>query len=78
VSPQEVSYGTIGPSLYQFGKLRGYNDDIRKYAYGKIWNAEAYAACSNMPRFGHSQILTEKQVKDLVALLMDPNSLVNK
>jgi sulfur-oxidizing protein SoxX len=78
VSPQEVSYGTIGPSLYQFGKLRGYNDDIRKYAYGKIWNAEAYAACSNMPRFGHSQILTEKQVKDLVALLMDPNSPVNK
>jgi sulfur-oxidizing protein SoxX len=78
VTPQEVSFGTIGPTLYQFGKLRGYNDDIRKYAYGKIWNAEAYAACSNMPRFGHSQILTEKQVKDLVALLMDPNSPVNQ
>ena len=78
LAPQEVSYGTIGPPLYQFGKIRGYNDDIRKYAYGKIWNAEAYSACSNMPRFGHSQILTEAQVKDLVALLMDPDSPVNK
>ncbi len=78
IAPHEVSYGTIGPSLYQFGKLRGYSDDMRKYAYGKIWNADAYSACSNMPRFGHSQILTEQQVKDLVALLMDPDSPVNK
>jgi L-cysteine S-thiosulfotransferase len=78
LSPQEVSYGTIGPSLYQFGKLRGYSDETRKYAYGKIWNADAYAACSNMPRFGHSQILTEQQIKDLVALLTDPESPVNK
>ena len=78
LAPQEVSYGTIGPPLYQFGKVRGYNDEVRKYAYGKIWNAEAYNACSTMPRFGHSQILTEAQVKDLVALLMDPNSPVNK
>jgi sulfur-oxidizing protein SoxX len=31
-----------------------------------------------MPRFGHSQILSEQQVKDLVALLMDPDSPVNK
>jgi sulfur-oxidizing protein SoxX len=78
LAPQEVSYGTIGPPLYQFGKIRGYNDEIRKYAYGKIWNADAYNACSNMPRFGHSQILTEAQIKDLVALLMDPESPVNK
>lgn len=78
LAPQEVSYGTIGPSLYQFGKLRGYGADIQKYAYGKVWNAEAYNACSNMPRFGHSGILTEAQVKDVTALLMDPNSPVNK
>jgi sulfur-oxidizing protein SoxX len=78
LSPQEVSYGTIGPSLYRFGRLRGYNDEIRKYAYGKIWNADAYSACSNMPRFGHSQILSEQQVRDLVALLMDPASPVNQ
>jgi len=78
LTPQEVSYGTIGPSLYQFAKLRGYTDETRKYAYGKIWNADAYSACSNMPRFGHSQILTEQQIKDLVALLTDPESPVNK
>ena len=78
LAPQELSFGTIGPSLYQFGKSRGYSDEIRKYAYGKIWNAEAYTACSNMPRFGHNGILTEQQIKDVVALLMDPNSPVNK
>jgi len=78
LTPQEVSYGTIGPSLYQFAKLRGYTDETRKYAYGKIWNADAYSACSNMPRFGHSQILTEQQIKDLVALLTDPDSPVNR
>jgi sulfur-oxidizing protein SoxX len=78
LTPQELSYGTIGPSLLRFGKVRGYTDDMRKYAYGKIWNADAYNACSNMPRFGHSGILTEAQVKDLVALLMDPASPVNQ
>ncbi|MEP7183847.1 MAG: sulfur oxidation c-type cytochrome SoxX, partial [Betaproteobacteria bacterium] len=72
LTPQEVSYGTIGPSLYHFGKSRGYGADIQKYAYGKVWNAEAYSACTNMPRFGHQGILTEQQVKDVVALLMDP------
>jgi sulfur-oxidizing protein SoxX len=46
--------------------------------YGKIYNAEAYSACTSMPRFGHSGVLTEQQIKDVVALLMDPNSPVNK
>ena len=78
LSLQELSYGTIGPSLYQFGKTRGYTEDMRKYAYGKVWNADAYSACTNMPRFGHKGILTEQQVKDVVALLMDPGSPVNQ
>ena len=78
LAPQEVSYGTIGPSLYQFGKVRGYGDEVRKYAYGKIYDADAYNACSLMPRFGDKHILTEAQIKDLVALLMDPESPVNK
>jgi len=78
LSGQELSYGTIGPSLYQFGKLRGYTDDTRKYAYGKVYNAQAFAACSNMPRFGHKGILTERQIKDIVALLTDPQSPVNQ
>jgi L-cysteine S-thiosulfotransferase len=78
LAPQEISYGTIGPSLYQFGKVRGYGVDIQKYAYGKIYNAEAYSACTNMPRFGHNGILSEQQIRDVVALLMDPDSPVNK
>ncbi len=78
LAPQEVSYGTIGPSLYQFGKTRGYTEEMRKYAYGKVYNAEAYNACTNMPRFGFKGILTEQQIKDIVALLMDPASPVNK
>ncbi|MEO5765524.1 MAG: sulfur oxidation c-type cytochrome SoxX [Casimicrobiaceae bacterium] len=78
LAPQEVSYGTIGPSLYLFGKTRGYTDETRKYAWGKVFNPEAYAACSNMPRFGHNGILTEAQIRDVVALLMDPASPVNQ
>ena len=78
LAPQEVSFGTMGPSLYQFGKARGYTDESRRYAYGKVYNADAYSACTNMPRFGHRGILTEQQIKDVVALLMDPDSPVNK
>lgn len=74
----ELSFGTIGPSLYNFGKLRGFTPEMQKYAYSKVYNSQAFSACSNMPRFGHSAILTEKQIKDVVALLMDPNSPVNK
>ncbi|MCC7327468.1 MAG: sulfur oxidation c-type cytochrome SoxX [Burkholderiales bacterium] len=78
LAPQELSFGTIGPSLYQYGKARGYTEETRKYVYGRIWNSEGYGACSNMPRFGHNHILTEAQIKDVVALLMDPDSPVNK
>jgi sulfur-oxidizing protein SoxX len=78
LTPQELSYGTIGPSLYRFGKLRGFSDETRKYAWGKVYNADAFAACSNMPRFGHNHILTEQQIRDVVALLVDPASPVNQ
>ena len=66
LAPQELSYGTLGPSLYQFGKLRGYTEEMRKYAYGKIYNADAFNACSSMPRFGHMGILTERQKYELL------------
>jgi L-cysteine S-thiosulfotransferase len=78
LSKAELSFGTIGPPLYNFGKIRGYTPEMQKYAYGKVYNSEAFSACSNMPRFGHMGILTEKQIKDVVALLMDPESPVNK
>lgn len=85
ISAQEISYGTIGPSLLNYGKLRGVTDPnspaskaIVEYTWGKIYNAKAYNACSNMPRLGHVGVLNEKQIKDVMALLLDPASPVNK
>ena len=78
LAPQEVSFGTIGPSLHQFGRQRGSGETTQRYAYGKIYNSEAFSACSSMPRFGHGGILTEAQITHLVALLLDPDSPVNK
>ena len=85
ISKEEISFGTIGPSLYNYGKLRGVTDpnspatmEIVKYTWGKMWNARAYSACSQMPRFGHNAILNEQQIKDVMALLLDPASPVTK
>jgi len=78
IGPNETSFGTIGNSLFQFGKIRGNGPEVQRYVYGKIYNAKAFNLCSTMPRFGHGGTLTEKQIKDLVALLLDPNSPVNK
>jgi len=78
LTKQELAFGNIGPSLYHFGKIRGFTPEMQKYAFGKVYNSEAYSACSNMPRFGHKGILTEQQIKDVVALLMDPASPVNQ
>ncbi len=84
ISKAELSYGSIGPSLYNYGKLRGVADPaseaskpIVEYTWSKLWNAKAYNACSGMPRFGHSGILTEQQIRDVMALLLDPKSPVN-
>jgi sulfur-oxidizing protein SoxX len=78
LSPTELSYGTLGPSLLGFGKTRGNGPDVQRYAYGKIYNAKAYNLCSNMPRLGHSGTLTPEQIRDLVGLLLDPASPVNR
>lgn len=78
LTKEEISFGNMGPSLYNFGKLRGFTEATQKYAYGKIYNSEAFSACTNMPRFGHNGILTEEQMKHITALLMDPSSPVNK
>jgi sulfur-oxidizing protein SoxX len=84
ISKTEISFGTIGPSLYQYGKLRGVTDPkdpaarpMLEYTWGKIYNAWAYNACSNMPRFGHKGLLDEQQMKHVMALLLDPASPVN-
>ena len=85
ISKSEISFGTIGPSLYNYGKLRGVGDPanpasrpIVEYTWGKIWNAKAYNACSTMPRMGHAGVLSAEQVRHLMALLLDPKSPVNQ
>ena len=78
LSPAEISFGTIGPPLQGYGKLRGNSEAMQRYTYSKIYNPQAFMACSNMPRFGHNGILTEQQIKDVTALLLDPNSPVNQ
>ncbi|MDO8902967.1 sulfur oxidation c-type cytochrome SoxX [Hydrogenophaga sp.] len=85
ISKEEISFGTLGPSLYNYGKLRGVTDPnaaaskaIVEYTWGKLYNARAYSACSQMPRAGHKGILDEKQIQHVMALLLDPASPVNK
>ncbi len=85
ISKQEISFGTIGPSLYNYGKIRGVTDPasaaskpIVEYTWGKIYDAKAYNACSNMPRAGHMGTLNEQQIRHLMALLLDPKSPVNQ
>lgn len=78
LAPQEISYGNIGPSLRNYGKLRGNSEAVVKYTWGKIWNTHAFNACSSMPRFGDAGILTEDQIRHVMALLLDPESPVNK
>jgi len=75
---KEISYGTIGPSLYNYGKMRGQDEAVIKYTWAKLYNSKAYNACSVMPRFGHFKLLTENQLRDLMALLLDPQSPVNQ
>ncbi|PTD96061.1 sulfur oxidation c-type cytochrome SoxX [Pseudothauera lacus] len=78
MDPGEVSAGTIGPSLVGYARLRGNSEEIVRYTWGKLWNAKAYNACSNMPRNGYGKILTETQIRHLMAYLFDPASPVNK
>ena len=81
----EISYGTLGPSLYRYGAIRGVTDPsspaarpIVEYTWGKLWNSRAYNACSGMPRFGHAKLLSTEQLRHLMALLLDPKSPVNQ
>jgi sulfur-oxidizing protein SoxX len=76
--PKELAYGTIGPGLTGYGKLRGASDEIVKYTYEKIYNAQAFNACSQMPRLGHNGILTPEKIAHITAYLVSPESPVNK
>jgi sulfur-oxidizing protein SoxX len=78
INKKEISHGNIGPSLWNYGKVRGNSEAVVQYTWGKIYNSKAYNACSNMPRMGHYKLLTEQQIRDVMALLLDPESPVNQ
>ncbi len=85
ISKQEISHGTIGPSLYNYGRNRGITgldgptvQPIFEYTWMKLWNPRASNACSQMPRLGHMGVLDENQIRHLMALLLDPRSPVNQ
>jgi sulfur-oxidizing protein SoxX len=77
ITKAEVSFGTLGPSLGNYGKIRDFDPADAKALYEKIYNSNAVFACSTMPRFGANKILTVEQIKDIVALLMSRESPVN-
>ena len=77
ITKSEVSFGTLGPSLGNYGKIRDFDPADAKALYEKIYNSNAVFACSTMPRFGANKILTIEQIKDIVALLMAKDSPVN-
>ena len=74
----ELSFGTLGPSLLNYGRDRKYTAAEAKAVYERIYNPQAAIACANMPRLGASKFLTVEQIKDLVAFVMSPESPVNQ
>ena len=78
IAREELAYGTVGSSLLGYGKARGWGVAAQRLAYERIYNSQAFTACSAMPRFGHNGVLTPEQIAHLVALLLDPGSPVNR
>ncbi|HWE16126.1 MAG TPA: sulfur oxidation c-type cytochrome SoxX [Hyphomicrobiaceae bacterium] len=74
----ELSFGTLGPSLLEYGKTRKFSVEEAKLAYARVFNSQSAQPCSMMPRFGYHKVLSEQQIRDVVAYLMSPDSPVNK
>jgi sulfur-oxidizing protein SoxX len=78
LSPKEISFGTLGPSLKGYGKIKGNTPASQKELYDKIYNSNVTLACSLMPRLGHNKYLSPEQIRHFVSFLLDPESPVNK
>ncbi|MBX9589344.1 MAG: sulfur oxidation c-type cytochrome SoxX [Hyphomonadaceae bacterium] len=74
----ELSFGTLGPSLLEYGKIRKFAEADVKAVYERIYNPHAAVPCADMPRLGAGGHLSIEQIKDLVAYVMSPDSPVNK
>ena len=78
LAAKEVAAGNLGPSLSGYGNRRGRSPETVKWVYEKIYNAQAYYPCSQMPRFGLHAWLTPEEIAHTVAFLLDPGSPVNR
>ena len=78
ISPQEIAYGNIGPSL------KGYRKAARRFAGGRDLHLGQAVELARVQRVFADAALRRRQhpddaqLKDLMALLLDPNSPVNK
>ncbi len=79
--------GNLGPSLRAYGKRWGITKENLnspetiekiKIVYGIIYNSWAMYPCAPMPRYGHNAILSSREIADVVAYLLHPDSPVNK
>ena len=77
-APQETITVIGNTPLLGYGENRNFSEADTKLVYEKIYNAQATFPCSNMPRLGTNKVLSIDQIKDLVALVMSPDSPVNK
>jgi L-cysteine S-thiosulfotransferase len=75
---KELSFGTLGPTLLQYGKDRKFREAEIKAVYERIYNPHAAIPCANMPRMGANKFLTIEQITHLVAYVMSPESPVNR
>ncbi len=78
LAPDEIDAGNIGPSLAGYGRRFANSPATARIVYEKIWNAQAFLPCTQMPRFGANGWLTPQEVADTVAFLLDPESPVNR
>jgi sulfur-oxidizing protein SoxX len=78
LDPDEIAYGTLGPSLTGYGKTRGTDEAMLKYTYEIIYSPHVYFPCTKMPRFGANGFLTQEQIADVMAYVMHPESPVNQ
>jgi sulfur-oxidizing protein SoxX len=78
LDPNEIAFGTLGPSLTGYGKARGTSEAILNYTYEVVYTPHTYFPCTHMPRFGANGVLTQQQIADVLAYLLDPDSPVNQ
>lgn len=78
LAPGELAAGNLGPPLTGYGRLRGRDPEVVRYTWRKIFNPQAFVPCSLMPRFGHNGWLSDRDIADAAAFLLDPESPVNR